>query len=137
MSESQSILNPQPHTIKLAGREYQVGPYSMRRVRELCSELAPLHDKIQEANGHPLRMIAIANDVLDFFYAISPEMAKDRDVLDDASETEITEALTGYFGYVFAPLARRAEAQQAATADAAPDPEAATATNETKSESSN
>lgn len=118
MSESQSILNPQPHTIKLAGREYQVGPYSMRRVRELCSELAPLHDKIQEANGHPLRMIAIANDVLDFFYAISPEMAKDRDVLDDASETEITEALTGYFGYVFAPLAQRAQAQ--AGSDAAP-----------------
>jgi hypothetical protein len=132
VSESQSILNPQPHTIKLAGREYQVGPYSMRRVRELCSELAPLHDKIQDANGHPLRMIAIANDVLDFFYAISPEMAKDRDVLDEATETEITETLTGYFGYVFAPLARRAEAQVASDA-VPPAPETAPPeANETK-----
>lgn len=132
MSEPQSILAPQPHVIRLAGREYKVGPYSMRRVRELCVPLEPLYERMQAAEGHPLRAIAAANDVLDFFYMISPAMAKDRDVLDEASETEITEAIAGFFAYLFDPLARRAAA---AASDAQPDQATETAS-ETKSASS-
>ncbi len=131
MSDTPSILAPQPHVIRLAGREYKVGPYPMRRVRELCVPLEPLYERMQAAEGHPLRAIAAANDVLDFFYTISSEMAKDRDVLDEASETEITEAIAGFFGYLFAPLAKRAAG---AASDALP--EQATEASETKSASS-
>lgn len=105
-NEAHSVFERPSVTVTMRGREYKWTRPSMAVARRWRKELRPvleLMQRFQDTDPGDVSLSTVAeltetadlfDGLLAFFYAHHPEMAKDHDIVDDASDAELINAFT-------------------------------------------
>lgn len=109
-AEQTNAFNDQERVVSLAGRKYTWPMPIRRRGRGILRRANPImlkiivHDRKHKTPEEVDNLLEAADMMLDFFYSFHPDMREDKQLLDAALESEISEVFAEVVNFVSIPF---------------------------------